>query len=74
MEVPRLGVQPELQLLACAAATATWDPTQVFDLHHWAVFLFLTLNILDHFIFLAPQLNREEASLLLGNLFDWHSV
>ena len=34
MEVPRLGLKLELQLLACATATATWDLSQVCDLHH----------------------------------------
>ena len=34
MEVPRLGVKSELQLLAYATATATPDPSLVCDLHH----------------------------------------
>ena len=34
MEVPRLGVQSELLLLAYARATATPDPSCVCDLHH----------------------------------------
>ena len=34
MEVPRLGVKSELQLLTYATATATWDPSHVCDLHH----------------------------------------
>ena len=34
MEVPRLGVHSELQLLAYATATAMPDLSQVFDLHH----------------------------------------
>ena len=34
MEVPRLGVKSELQLLAYAAATATWEPSHICDLHH----------------------------------------
>ena len=34
MEVPRLGVQSERQLPACATATATWGPSCVCDLHH----------------------------------------
>ena len=34
MEVPRLGVQSELQLLAYATATATWDLSCICDLHH----------------------------------------
>ena len=34
MEVPRLGGQLELWLPASATATATPDPSYVFDLHH----------------------------------------
>ena len=34
MEVPRLGVQSELQLLDYATATATPDLSLVCDLHH----------------------------------------
>ena len=34
MEVPRLGVKTELQLLVYATATATWDPSLIWDLHH----------------------------------------
>ena len=41
MEVPGLGVELELQLLAYTAATATWDPSCVYDLHH------LSTTVLD---------------------------
>ena len=34
MEVPRLGVESELQLLAYATATATQDLKCGYDLHH----------------------------------------
>ena len=34
MEVPRLGVKSDLQLPAYTTATATRDPSCVFDLHH----------------------------------------
>ena len=35
MEVPRLkGVESELQLLAYAMATAAWDLSHIYDLHH----------------------------------------
>ena len=34
MEVPRLGVESELQLPACTTATATRDPSRVCGLHH----------------------------------------
>ena len=33
MEVPRLGVQLELQLLACTIVTAMWDPSHVCNLY-----------------------------------------
>ena len=32
VEFPRLGVQSDLQLLACATATALWDPNCVCGL------------------------------------------
>ena len=34
MEVPKLEVELELQLLAYATAIATWDPSRIWDLHH----------------------------------------
>ena len=34
MEVPRLGVQSELQLPVYTTATATWDLNCVWDPHH----------------------------------------
>ena len=34
MEVPRLGIASELQLLAYTTATATWDLSHVCNLHH----------------------------------------
>ena len=34
MEVPRLGVESELQLPAYTTATETWDLSHVCDLHH----------------------------------------
>ena len=34
MEVPRLGVESELQLLAYTTATATPDPSHICNLHH----------------------------------------
>jgi len=36
MEVSRLGVESELQLLAYATATATPNPSHICDLHHSA--------------------------------------
>ena len=36
MEVPRLGVESELQLLAYTRAIATWDPSRICNLHHSA--------------------------------------
>ena len=34
MEIPRLGVKLELQLLATASATATPDPSHIGNLHN----------------------------------------
>ena len=34
MEIPRLGVEPELQLLAYATATGTRDLSHICNLHH----------------------------------------
>ena len=34
MEVPRLGVELQLQLLAYATATVMWDLSRVCNLHH----------------------------------------
>ena len=33
-EVPRLGVESELQLPAYPTPTATWDPNNIFNLYH----------------------------------------
>ena len=34
VEVSRLAVKLELQLLTCATATAAWDPSRFCNLHH----------------------------------------
>ena len=34
MDVPRLGAELALRLLAYATVTATRDPSCIFDLHH----------------------------------------
>ena len=34
MEVPRLGAESELQLLAYTSAAEIWDPSHVCDLYH----------------------------------------
>ena len=34
MEVPRLGVESKLQLLAYTTTTLTWDLSHIFNLHH----------------------------------------
>ena len=45
-EVPRLGVESELQVLAYATATATWDPNLICDLHHtsWQLWILNPLS------------------------------
>ena len=42
LEVPRLGVESELQLPAFITATAMWDPSSICDLYH------LKLSFLIH--------------------------
>ena len=46
MEVPRLGVEPELQLPACAIATATWDQSLICNLYYssWSLWLLNPLS------------------------------
>ena len=34
MEIPSPGVELELQLKAYTIATATWDPSRVYNPHH----------------------------------------
>ena len=34
MDVPRLGVELELQLLGYTTAMATWDPSHISNLYH----------------------------------------
>ena len=43
MEVPRLEVESELELLAYPTATATQDPSRVCHLHHSTQHLILKL-------------------------------
>ena len=58
MEVPRLGVDSELQLPADTTATATWGPSRVCDLHRSETNL--VLNTLSH--------DRNS----LEDIFKWH--
>ena len=34
MEIPRVEIKSELQLLAYTTAIAVWDPSHIFDLYH----------------------------------------
>ena len=58
MEVPRVGVESELQLLAYTTATATPDPSCVCDLHHgsWQRWI---LNLL--------RKSRDQTHILMDN-------
>ena len=55
MEVPRLGVKLDLQLLAYTTATATQDLSCVCDLHH---------SSRQHGIFNPPREAREQTHIL----------
>ena len=60
MEVPRLGVESELQLLAHATATAVWDPSHVCDLHH----IHSNAGFLTHSA--RPGIEPESSWILVG--------
>ena len=68
MEVPRLGVELELELPACTTASVMQDPSHVGDLHHGSrqCRILNPLNeareikpenslLLDGFVSIAPQ-------------------
>ena len=55
MQVPRLGVESELQLPAYATATATWDLSSVGDLHQSS----------QQWRSLNPMSKANEASVLM---------
>ena len=55
MEVPRLGVKLELQLLACATGTVTQDLSCICDLHHHS----------RHCQILNPQSEIRDQTLIL---------
>ena len=60
MEVPRLGVELELQLLAYTTATATPDLSQVCDLHHNSQ----QCPILTHYV--RPGIKPTSSWMLVG--------
>ena len=75
MEIPRLGVQSELQLLATVIATATPDPSSVCDLHHSAPWVRQGIEptyswFLVRFISAAPQQELLERFLKYTNLIS----
>ena len=57
MEVPRLGVESELLLLAYATATAMWDLSRVCDLHD---------NSWQHWIHNPLSKTRDQTHILMG--------
>ena len=61
MEVPRLGVNSELQLPAYTTATATWDPSHICDLYHssWQCWILNPLSEArdwTHFLMVTSQI------------------
>ena len=56
MEVPRLGVESELYLLAYATATAMLDPSHVCDPHH---------SLRQHWILNRLNEARDQTHVLL---------
>ena len=83
MEIPRLGVKSELQLLAYPTATATQDPSLVCDLHHSSLQHWI-LNPLSvardptcismdtsHIVSTEPQWEFPEFTQILVELSCW---
>ena len=75
MEVPRLGVESELQLLAYSTATAMRDLSLVCDLHHSSRQCWIlnplseardrTRNLMD-----IRLITAEPQKELVGNIFN----
>jgi len=85
MEVPRLGVNLELQLPAYTTATMIPDPSHVYDLHHssWQRRILNPLSgardrtciIMELFEFIITELQRELPEILLySHLFTQSSI
>ena len=64
MEVPGLGGQLELQLLANTTATATPDLSHICDLHQ---------SLWQHWILKPPSESRDRSRILTG-LWDFHLI
>ena len=56
MEVPRLGVELELELPAYTTAIATRDPSHICDLHH---------SSREHQILNQPSRARDQTGILM---------
>ena len=56
MEVPRWGVELDLQLPASTTATATWDPSLLCDLHH---------SLQQHWILNSLSKTRDRTCVLM---------
>ena len=82
MEVPRLGIELELQLPAYTTATATQDPSHICDLHHssWQRGIFNPLSkatdqtcILMDLGFVTTESRQEVPIYFLICLCSWVS-
>ena len=83
MEVPRLGIESELQLQAysIATATATWDPSRMCNLHHsWQQCRYLTYwarpgiepassSLLVRFVSTVPQQEFPPSTFLITDFW-----
>ena len=56
MDVPRLGVEMELQLPAYTRATATWALSLIYDLHH---------SLLQHWLLNPLSEARDRTCILM---------
>ena len=65
MEVPRLGVKSELQLLATARATAMWDLSHICNLRH---------SSQQHWILNSLNEARDQMLFLMDTSWVWNSL
>ena len=70
MEVPRLGVESEIQMLVYTTATATQDPSCICELHHssWQCRILNPLSEARGYWVLKP-LGPQQELQIVTNLF-----
>ena len=73
MEVPRLGAELKLQLLAYTTVMATWDPSCVCDLHH-SLWQHRILNPLSKAHWAKPGIEPTSSWILVRFRYCWATM